>query len=418
MCLPLFSVCPVFADDIVNGVGDFGSWATDENKEILIGNVKTDIENFNPSNNITNSSASLIVKVSVAFMRAMSEIGNILDISLLHFAVVFLIVAFAFWIFFESYQMMTSGSDVKKLAENIIKKGLLITGWIIILNFGPAKIFTFVMGPILSVGTYLANFILNSVTSATGISLDSCDNILPYIQQNLVNPANSGDVLINPEAARDIICLPNRMTSFFDTTIKIGWDWIIGGLGQSTFSFFAGCILIFYSLRGIWKFAFIALGIVADLFLAIIMLPFTAVAETVSKTSYKGVAGDIYNTFLSIFSASKLDSIINKFISAAIHFVSLAIIVGVASALMSSIVNIDAINTLPNLNAQPAIILLITLALTIHLITKSDELATKWSGGIETSLGTDKFKSDVKGLWKRSVSTTLDWAKAIKKARE
>ena len=44
-----------------------------------------------------------------------------------------------------------------------------------------------------------------------------------------------------------------------------------------------------------------ALNVVADLFLTVLMLPFTAIAETTSKTKYKGIVGDIFNTFMGLF---------------------------------------------------------------------------------------------------------------------
>lgn len=405
------------ADSNITGtIGDYGSWATAENRDTVIKNMKNDLDNFGPTESQGAQYIPFEVRLGVAFMRGMSQIGNILDNSLGHFSIIFILVAFAFWVMMESYQMMTSDSNVKKLAENIVKKGLLIAGWIIVLHLGPAKVFMMIMGPVVSVGTYIANFILSSITSIVGVNLQSCDAIYPYIQQNLIDPNNPNAILISAESARDIMCLPTRITSFFATTIGMGWKWIGVGIGTSLFSVIIGGMLLYVSIRGIWKFTFVALGVVADLFLTVLMLPFTAIAETVAKTSYKGIIGDIFNTFLSIFKTEKLSEQINRFISAAIHFIALAVVIGVTVGLMSSVIEVN-VSGIPNQTPNQSLIVLLVTYLAIHILDKSDELAKKWSGGINTEFG-DKVKGNVTGLWKASVKQTKDWYKAIKETKK
>ena len=212
------------------------------------------------------------------------------------------------------------------------------------------------------------------------------------------------------------MCLPTRITSFFATTIGMGWKWIGVGIGTSLFSVIIGGMLLYVSIRGIWKFTFVALGVVADLFLTVLMLPFTAIAETVAKTSYKGIIGDIFNTFLSIFKTEKLSEQINRFISAAIHFIALAVVIGVTVGLMSSVIEVN-VSGIPNQTPNQSLIVLLVTYLAIHILDKSDELAKKWSGGINTEFG-DKVKGNVTGLWKASVKQTKKEPKKIKKKKK
>ena len=79
------------------------------------------------------------------------------------------------------------------------------------------------------------------------------------------------------------------MSGFAYAAIQAGWRWIIAGFGNSAFAITCGLATIIGFIYLAWKFAFVAFGVIADLFLGIMMLPFTAIAETVGKTSHETI---------------------------------------------------------------------------------------------------------------------------------
>ena len=288
-------------------VGDFGAWTTAHNLELFTTDITRDMTQFQDSfqqNVLVKNYVPVEAKVGLAFMGAMSLIGDVLENSLVRFVVIFLIGAYAFWVMFEAYQMMRDGQNVQKLWSDILKKGVLISIWILILEQGPAQLFMWIMGPVVSVGTYLSDLILNAVSGAAGAALpDTCAAIHNYVATNA--PTN---MLMDAGSAADLLCVPTRLSGFFYTAVAAGWKWMLAGIGHSMFTFIIGVAFIIIFLINIWKFALMALGVIADLFLAIFMLPFTAIAETVGKTSYKGIAGTIFNGFLGLFKTESLFS--------------------------------------------------------------------------------------------------------------
>lgn len=224
---------------------------------------------------------------------------------------------------------------MQKTIENVLKKGLIISVWLIVLKFGIARAFTMIMVPIVSAGTFIATTIWESITSAAGYALpNTCEAIRQY-----ATTALPGNVQITADAASGLLCIPTQMSAFFMTIIEIGWKWVIAGVGTSLFTSIIGIYITYLALKSIWKYMFIALGVIADIFLSLLLLPFTAIAETTAKTQYKGVAGDIFNTFLDIFKAEKLETQITRIVKAALYFVCLAVATGVAVSLLTFVVN-------------------------------------------------------------------------------
>jgi uncharacterized membrane protein YagU involved in acid resistance len=217
--------------------------------------------------------------------------------------------------------------------------------------------------------------------------------------------------------AADIMCLPTRLSGFCYTAIAVGWKWMIGGIGSSAFTFLCGGAFVGGFLYLAWRFAFIAFGVVADLFLGVLMLPFTAVAETISKTTYKGIAGDIFNTFMGIFKAESLQTQIMRFINAALHFIVLAVVIAVCSGLLSGLVDLNNGVNLPNFNTSEFWVSILMAALTWYLASNAMKLATEFGGAINTAMG-DSLEKDTKTLYKKTKSTAVKWYKIIKSGRK
>lgn len=394
----VFIAIPAFADTFMGGsgdIGDFGRWATEENRGLVTSRIVDELQNFGPTaTNVTHAYVPVEAKVGLAFIGGMTQIATALDKTLGQFAIMFMLIAYAFWVAFEAYNLIGTAGDAKKTIENVLKKGLIISVWLIVLKFGIARAFTMIMVPIVSAGTFIATTIWESITSAAGYALpNTCEAIRQY-----ATTALPGNVQITADAASGLLCIPTQMSAFFMTIIEIGWKWVIAGVGTSLFTSIIGIYITYLALKSIWKYMFIALGVIADIFLSLLLLPFTAIAETTAKTQYKGVAGDIFNTFLDIFKAEKLETQITRIVKAALYFVCLAVATGVAVSLLTFVVNPASGEILTSGGLDGAILLILSLMLVCYMAEKSQKLATEWGGKIETGFG-DQVKKETEKLW-------------------
>lgn len=394
-------------------VGDYGSWTTEHNKKLLTDKLTNDLTQFSgiTHTQIVDDYVPPDARLGLSFMNAMSFVADVLDSALVRFVIIFIFVAYAFWVMFETYNMMKGGKgEIQKHLTDLVKKGLTIVVWVIILRFGPARVFMWVMGPIISVGTYLSDIILNSVTQMAGISLpDTCGAIREYAVANI-----SGNNILDATAAADIMCVPTRLSGFCATAIAAGWQWMIGGIGTSFFSFIVGLVFVVTFVGIGWRFLFMALGVIADLFLGVMMLPFTAIAETIGKTSYKGIAGDIFNQFLGIFKAESLQAQIQRFIDAAIYFVSLSVVIAVCAAMLSGVITPDLATNIPSMENQGFWVTFLIGALTWWLAGRATDIAKELTGkGINDSFGT-QVRNDTTRLWNNARNGVKSWWKAFK----
>jgi hypothetical protein len=340
-------------------------------------------------------------KVGMAFVNAMSHVANIIDNALARFAIIFIILMYMFWIMGEAYNNMQTGWNIEKLGKDILIKTLKVIFWIVVLNFGPAKLFMMLMTPIVFIGTSMADIILNAVSSVVGIQLpDTCAAIHTYVSIHIAQNA-----IIDANAAANIMCLPTRLSGYFTSGVAMGWEYIKQSIGTSAFLFVLGIAFIVLFIVNAWKFTFMAFGVIADLFLAIIMLPFTAVAETVTKTSYKGIPGTVYNAFTGLFKTESLKAQIGRVISAAIYFVVLAVVIAVCVALMSGFVAFNNNSMIPELKDVGVMPMMITGFLIWYIANRADEIAKDWGGSIKDEFG-KKLRSDVETLAKDVYKTS------------
>lgn len=387
----------------IGDIGDYGAWTTEANREAVVGSLNSDIANFAPNTTkqLVSDYVPIEAKVGLAFMNAMSHVAHIIDNSLARFAIIFIILMYVFWIMGEAYNNMQTGWDVKKLGKEIIIKTLRVAFWIIVLNAGPARIFMMLMTPIVIVGSYTADAILNATSITLGVQLpDTCSAIHSYVSSHIASSA-----IIDADAAANIICLPTRMSGYLASGVALGWEYIKQSIGTSAFLFVFGIVLIVMSVVNAWKFAFMAFGVIADLFLAIIMLPFTAVAETVTKTSYKGIPGTVYNAFTGLFKTESLKAQIGRVVSAAIYFVVLAVVIAVCIALMGGFIGVNNATMIPEIQNVGPMSMIITGFLVWYLASKADEIAKDWGGSIKDEFG-KKLRGDVETLAKDIKSTS------------
>lgn len=386
-------------------IGDFGSWATDINRDLIVASMQNDAEEFIPdtSTQLVDNYVPIEAKVGFAFMHAMSYVADVIDKALAPFAISFIVLMYLFWVMGEAYNNMKKGWDIKKLGKEIMIKTLKVGIWIAVLNFGPAKLFSMIMVPILRIGTLTADAILNTAAHVVDIELpDTCAAINNYVSSNAVDKS-----VLDANTAAHILCLPTRLSGYFTSGIALGWEYIKASFGNSAFLFVLGLAFVIIFTINAWKFTFMAFGVIADLFLAIIMLPFTAVSETVTKTSYDGIPGTVYNAFTGLFKAESLKAQIGRVISAAIYFVVLAVVIAVCITLMSGFINME------NLSDADIISMMVTGFLVWYLANRADEIAKDWGGNIKDEFG-KKLRSNVETLAKDFYKTGERWYKAFK----
>jgi len=392
-------------------IGDEGTWTTPENLDAVTGLLSHDMDAFQQGvqNQLVPDYVPAEARLGIAFINAMSSIGVMLDRSLGRFAQIFIIIMFVFWVTLEGYQLISGTANTQKTVEGIVKKAVIIAIWMIVLNMGVAKIFMLVMAPVLALGSAISDLILNAVTAAAGASLpDTCAAIHAYTAANI-----SPNAIIDAGAAADLMCVPTRLSGFFSTAIVAGFKWMGYGIGHSALTFLAGLVFVVLFAMAAWKFALMALGVIADLFLAIFMLPFTAVAETTNKTQYKGIPGTIYNGLLDIFKTQSLSTQIQRFIDAVVYFVSLSIVIAVCAAILAGAFATNLASQVPTIEDQGFMITLLIGCLVLYLANKAKEIAGRIGGAINDALG-QQFGSDVVNFTKNTYKTAKGWYRAAR----
>ena len=400
-------------------------FATEHNRQIFVDNLvgeHGDLVEFQSAfqNQITRDYVPVEARVGIAMMNGLNQIAKILDTSFIRFMIIFIIIMYAFWITLEAYNMMTGDSNANKLVKEIVKKSIILIIWISVLQIGPAKLFLYVVGPVIALGTFIADFILNAITATAGITIpDTCGAIHQYAATTVPS-----GMIVDATAAADVLCLPTRLSGFFVTAIATGWKWMIAGVGHSIFTFIMGATFVVIFAWNTWKFALMALSVIMNLFLGVLLLPFTAFAETIPQTSYKGPIGNIFNSFIGLFNGGevKLDKQINRFINATIYFITLSIVIAICAALLSGVIDTNTSTQIPTLQNDGFIPLLLTGALTAWLANKADDTARKIVtdkklDGLDDGTG-KKFTEDIKTIIKDTYETAKSWAKAYGESKK
>ena len=397
LCALFLHTASFAAGNIPQGdIGEYGNWITRDNMNKYNENISNDIQNFQQSFETNLQSSDFVpleVKIGLVFMKALSSIDYVLQISLVRFTIMFLFIMYAFWVGLEAYKMIRESSDYKKVLYDVFIKGIKIAAWVMILNYGPAKIFTMIITPIISLGVYLSDFILDAVAQTYNVTIpDTCATIHQYVNANA-----SKEMLINADAAANIMCLPARLSVYFYHATASGLKWMVNGFGESATMVIVGAICVFLFIGCIFKYAFMTLGIVADLFLRLLMLPFTAIAESMPSSKEKNYVGQIFSGLLKIFSTKdlSLSGVISAFINAAIYFVTLAIIIAICAALLTNIVSIG---TTSEYHVGSAMTTILCGSLIFYLAGQADKLAKEIGGSINNAFG-QQIEGDIKTLW-------------------
>lgn len=395
VCITGFVASSYCADNVPHGdVGEYGNWITPDNIQQYNQNISSDAQHFQQNFQTHLHSSNFVpveVKIGLMFMKSLYFIDDVLKMSLVRFTILFLFIMYACWVGLEAYKLIRESSDYKKALYDIFIKGLTIAVWVVVLNYGPAKIFTMIISPIMALGVYLSDFILDAVAQTYNVNIpDTCTTIQQYVANN-----TSDKLLIDQQTAANIMCLPARLSVYFYHATASGFEWMINGFGKSATMIVVGAICVVMFIKCILKYAFMTLGIVADLFLTLLMLPFTALAEAMPGTKETNYAGQIFSGFLKIFNTRKLSDVISTFINTAIYFVSLSIIIAICAALLTNIISIDSNATY---SVGSAMTTILCGALVLYLTGKAEDLVKQIGGSVDNSFG-KQLQNDTKTLW-------------------
>ena len=399
LCAAVLSVPVSAATNVPFGdVGDYGNWLTEDNIEKINTDMTRDATKFQESfSNLESSNfVPVEVKIGLMFMKALSSIDYVLQSSLVRFTIMFLFLMYALWIAFQAYKMMHESSDYKQVLYDVFKKGIIIVAWVLILDYGPAKIFILIISPILDLSTYISNFILDAVADVAKVNFsDTCGAIHRFVDANAITPVANNEtatLMVDADTAANIMCLPGRLSVFFYNATSVAFKWFVHGFGHSATQIVMGAICIVIFIKCIFKYAFMTLGVVADLFLKLLMLPFTAISEALPSTSEKSYVGQILSGFLSIFNTQKLSGVLLAFVNAAIYFISLAIVIAICGGIL------EFMTLSENYETFSAMTTILCGCLILYLANKTDELAKKVGGSIDNSFG-EQLQNDAKTLW-------------------
>ena len=418
----IFCVPHSFALDepaVVTGdIGDFGTWATEPNRQAILTDITNDVNALTSKFNqqYANTGVPVEAKLGIALVGGLAFVTEILDMSLVRFVSVFLVIAFLFLLSFDIYKKMTDGKGISKDdIKDWVKRSVILAIWLVLLGGGLRQLFSLLMGPIVGLGSYISEMIIDSVFATGNVQIsDTCLAIKQYAASNLGTSS-----VIDAETAGNIMCVPTRLSEFYYSAIKYGWSLVVGGLGVSVFTVLVGLAFVALFTYAAFKFAFVAFGVISELFLVIIMLPFTAINETIGKTTYTGIPGQIFNSFLGLFKSSSLSDQVNKFIQTAIYFISMAIVVAIGGAILANAVSLNQQTGALTVVNGDTLTLLISGALVAYLAMHIDDIVKQIGGAIDfakdkSNLGT-VLEGDVMNILKDQKNKAVKFINILRK---
>jgi hypothetical protein len=111
-----------------------------------------------------------------------------------------------------------------------------------------------------------------------------------------------------------------------------------------------------------------------------------------------------------------LSAQIQKFIQAAIYFVSLSVVIALCAAILSGIVDANLATTVPSLENEGFMVTLIVGCLVAYLANKAGDIAKNLGGSIGNGL--PNLESDIKKLTASTASTAKSWWKIIRTGKK
>ena len=117
---------------------------------------------------------------------------------------------------------------------------------------------------------------------------------------------------------------------------------------------------------------------------------------------------------MGLFSAETLQKQIERFINAAIYFVSLSIVIADCVALLSGTVSVDMSAQIPTLENDGFIPTLLTGALVAYLAARAGAIAENIGGRVNDNFG-KAMSEDIVRLWKNTYGKAKNFIKDVRK---
>lgn len=317
-----------------------------------------------------------------------------------------LIILLAFWLSSEAYNMINTGKTSIENGVTIVKKIILVIIWTAVILANPAQVFMFIMGPIIQMGGNITDFIINALTN---IPIDqTCDSIKAMAMNN-TDTSILNYPLLNPETKGDLLCLTGRISKLYTQFITLGFQWMGRGLFMQPVSFLVGLSLVIFFVYIGFKFTLESLGIILDLILGLMILPFCAIGACFGGgLSYKGlesIPNQLFTMITSIFGKGDYKGLITKIIKAILYFWILSVVVGICYEMMSYTLDSQSgifdVNYAPGKNGLGIMSIILSAAITAYLIKKAPGYAEKMGGAINTAAA-KPFEDGIDTLYKNS----------------
>ena len=214
-----YAITPTIAIADMPQIGSNGEWNTEDNRQIFIQDTVKDLNILRPAQDaLSPGFVPPEAKMGLSFMNAFSHISHILDTSLVRFAIVFIIIMYAFWMMLEAYNLIIAKAKLKDTVVSMTKKGFITFIWVAVLKIGPTETFMMVMSPILNIATMMSDAIFNTVSSLIGTPLpDTCGAIREYFNTRI------GGINYVP-ADTNVCILLSRDIFGLDVDCRFNWE--------------------------------------------------------------------------------------------------------------------------------------------------------------------------------------------------
>lgn len=309
----------------------------------------------------------LDIRAALTITEGLGTTSEIIYGNLLGVIISLLWIFFAFWFGLQAWGIMRGDLQIRDASEKIVKKMLLVIVAVFILESNPAEWFMLIFGGIASIGQYAGDLFLSSATG-TGMAT-SCGEIY-----NMIADADINFGFLGAENTASVICMTGRITEFFYAAIMTSFDLATANAGVDLLGLLLGVVGVVLFGYCIFKFAFITLGIIVDIMLMLMFLPFVAFTECFkSGWNDKELAGRIMSKIANAFGDEDLSKQIQTFIQAIIYIVAVSLVASLCFLMISGIVA----------NGDPNMIVMLTGGtLCAYMIYKTEKIAEDLGGKI------------------------------------
>ncbi|MDR2685444.1 MAG: hypothetical protein LBB23_01570 [Rickettsiales bacterium] len=319
---------------------------------------------FPTSADFRANNAPLDVHASLIIVGGLSQVASIIYDNLLDLIIFMIWIFFAFWLGIKAWDLMRTKIQLMPFLESAAKKLIFVVIGTALLASNPAELFMMFMGGVSALGNAASNLFLSD--TGVGRVSETCADVAAWVK------ASGGDIkFLTSQSVGDIICLTGRTTSFFYNGIGTFLGMMTKGVLEAVIGA-AGAVVFLWC---IFKFAFITLGVVVDVVLMLMFLPFTIFSEIFKGDDWGDtmILSDAMKSFAGIFGGDGISALIQKMIQVVIYIVSISLVAAISFLFMRAVPK-DFLN------------LLIGGALTAYMIYKADVLAKKMGGAVD-----DKF---------------------------